>query len=51
MGAAAREQALQFSWERTFETLFSDVYPLAFVNRRAARLLAQSGALVRSAVS
>ncbi len=51
MGEAARERALEFSWDRTFETLFSDVYPLAFVNRRAARLLAQSGALVRSAVS
>lgn len=51
MGKAARERALQFSWERTFETLFSDVYPLAFANRRAALLRGPSGALVRGAAS
>ncbi len=51
MGAAARERALQFSWERTFETLFSDVYPLAFANRRAALQHGEAGALIRGAAS
>lgn len=51
MGTAARERALQFSWERTFETLFSDVYPLAFANRRAALLRGEAGALLRGAAS
>lgn len=51
MGRAARERALQFSWERTFETLFSDVYPLAFANRRAALQAERSGALLRGAAS
>lgn len=51
MGKAARERALQFSWERTFETLFSEVYPLAFANRRATLLRAEAGALVRGAAS
>ena len=51
MGFAARERALQFSWDRTFETLFSDVYPLAFAHRRQAMLRAQAGALVRGAAS
>ncbi|MBA3526943.1 MAG: glycosyltransferase [Pseudomonadota bacterium] len=51
MGEAARERALQFSWDRTFETLFSDVYPLAFANRRAALSRGQTGALVRGTAS
>lgn len=51
MGAAARKRALEFSWERTFETLFSDVYPLAFANRRAALLRGESEALARGAIS
>jgi alpha-1,6-mannosyltransferase len=51
MGTAARVRALEFSWERTFETLFSDVYPLAFANRRAALLRAEAGTLVRGAAS
>lgn len=51
MGKAARERALQFSWERTFEILFSEIYPLAFANRRAALLRAEAGALVRGAAS
>ena len=51
MGEAARERALQFSWERTFETLFSDVYPLALANRRAALLRGQAGVLARGAAS
>ncbi|HYI42003.1 MAG TPA: glycosyltransferase [Sphingomicrobium sp.] len=51
MGAAARERALQFSWDRTFETLFSDVYPLAFANRQATLRGAEAGSLVRGAAS
>jgi alpha-1,6-mannosyltransferase len=51
MGKAARERALQFSWDRTFEILFSDVYPLAFANRQAALLRGEAGALVRGAAS
>ena len=51
MGEAARERALQFSWDRTFETLFSDVYPLAFANRRAALLREQAAPLLRGAAS
>jgi alpha-1,6-mannosyltransferase len=51
MGESARERALQFSWDRTFETLFSDVYPLAFATRRAAVRGAEAGALVRGAAS
>ena len=51
MGKAARKRALQFSWDRTFETLFSDVYPLAFASRRAALLRGDAGALVRGAAS
>ena len=51
MGEAARERALQFSWDRTFETLFTDVYPLAFANRRASVLRGEADALVRGTVS
>ena len=51
MGSAGRERALQFSWDRTFETLFTDVYPLAFANRRAAMLREEAGALARGAAS
>lgn len=51
MGLAGRERALQFSWDRTFETLFTDVYPLAFANRRAAMLREEAGALAPGAVS
>lgn len=37
MGEAARAHVEgQFSWERTFQTLFGDIYPLAFAARRAA---------------
>lgn len=37
MGDAARAHVLgQFSWDRTFQTLFSEVYPEAFAMRRAA---------------
>ncbi|HET7316692.1 MAG TPA: glycosyltransferase [Sphingomicrobium sp.] len=37
MGRAAREHVEgQFSWERTFRTLFSEIYPQAFAARRAA---------------
>jgi alpha-1,6-mannosyltransferase len=37
MGETARAHVLgQFSWERTFQTLFAEVYPEAFAARRAA---------------
>jgi alpha-1,6-mannosyltransferase len=37
MGEAARAHVLgQFSWDRTFQTLFAEVYPEAFAVRRAA---------------
>lgn len=37
MGEAARAHVEgQFSWERTFQTLFGDIYPQAFAARRAA---------------
>lgn len=37
MGEAARSHVEgQFSWERTFQTLFGDIYPQAFAARRAA---------------
>ena len=37
MGEAARVHVEgQFSWERTFQTLFGDIYPQAFAARRAA---------------
>ena len=39
----ARAQALQFSWERSMEALFGDVYPGAFA-RRAERQVAPEGA-------
>ncbi|MBA2636076.1 MAG: hypothetical protein H0U83_05240 [Sphingomonas sp.] len=51
MGEAARERALEFSWDRTFEILFSEVYPLALANRRAAVVRAAAGSLVRGAAS
>ena len=33
MGASARSHALQFSWDRSMEDLFTRVYPNAFANR------------------
>jgi alpha-1,6-mannosyltransferase len=33
MGRNACEHALQFSWERSMETLFGTVYPAAFASR------------------
>lgn len=37
MSAEARAQALQFSWARSMEVLFGEVYPAAFA-RRAGRV-------------
>ena len=34
MATAARAHALSFSWDRSMETLFGDVYPAAFERRR-----------------
>ena len=36
MGAKARAHALQFSWERSMETLFGQLYPAAFAARAAS---------------
>jgi alpha-1,6-mannosyltransferase len=41
MAREARERALQFSWDRSMEALFSEVHPAAFA-RRAERRLAAS---------
>jgi alpha-1,6-mannosyltransferase len=38
MAAAARAHALQFSWDRSMETLFGEVYPAAFQRRTARRV-------------
>ena len=35
MGAAARENALSFSWARSMEILFDDVYPKALARAQA----------------
>jgi alpha-1,6-mannosyltransferase len=47
MGEAARQHALQFSWERSMEALFGRVYPNAFA-QRARRLSEQAAAGQRS---
>jgi len=45
MGVAAREHVEgQFSWERTFRTLFGEIYPAAFAARRAALRTQRQGA-------
>ena len=36
MGAKARAHAQQFSWERSMETLFGQLYPAAFAARAAS---------------
>lgn len=38
MGRAARAHALQFSWERSMEALFGQVYPQAFERQRERQL-------------
>jgi len=43
MAVEARANALQFSWDRSMETLFGSVYPSAFA-RRAGRPLAAPAA-------
>jgi hypothetical protein len=48
MSAAARGQALQFSWVSSMEALFGRVYPEAF-ERRRERLLALGGTAVAAA--
>jgi hypothetical protein len=45
MAAKAREAALQFSWDRSMESLFGEVHPTAFA-RRAERQLSQSTSAV-----
>jgi hypothetical protein len=36
MAREARAEALQYSWDRSMETLFGEVYPSAFARRGAA---------------
>ncbi|MES2136875.1 MAG: glycosyltransferase [Pseudomonadota bacterium] len=38
IAAAARAEALRFSWDSSMETLFGDVYPRAFARRAEQRL-------------
>ena len=38
MGRAAREHALQFSWDSSMEALFAHVYPAAFERQRERQL-------------
>jgi alpha-1,6-mannosyltransferase len=38
MASAARAHALQFSWDRSMETLFGEIYPAAFERRATRRL-------------
>jgi alpha-1,6-mannosyltransferase len=38
MREAARQHALQFSWDRSMETLFGQVYPVAFERQRERQL-------------
>jgi alpha-1,6-mannosyltransferase len=38
MRAAAREHALQFSWDSSMEALFGRVYPAAFERQRERQL-------------
>lgn len=47
MAAKAREAALQFSWDRSMESLFGEVHPTAFA-RRAARQLSHSSSAAPS---
>lgn len=44
MSGQARDHALQFSWERSMEALFSEVYPAAFSRRSAAIAAAPAAA-------
>lgn len=44
MADRARTQALQFSWERSMEALFGEVYPAAFAKRRGLRIAAPAPA-------
>ena len=47
MGEAARDHALQFSWDRSMEALFRRVYPNAFA-RRAEQLAPGTSAAARA---
>ena len=44
MAAAAREHALQFSWQRSMEALFGHIYPAAFARRSGQVFAAPAGA-------
>jgi glycosyltransferase involved in cell wall biosynthesis len=51
MSEQARAHALQFSWERSMEALFGEVYPAAFARRAETVALASArsaGPLVRA---
>jgi alpha-1,6-mannosyltransferase len=44
MAAEARAHALQFSWERSMEALFGEIYPTAFARRRGRSVEAPAAA-------
>src|SRR5207248_9721101 len=44
MAAEAREHALQFSWKRSMEALFGQIYPAAFARRAGRPAAAPSAA-------
>jgi alpha-1,6-mannosyltransferase len=44
MAAAAREHALQFSWQHSMEALFGHIYPAAFARRAGHVFVAPAGA-------
>lgn len=44
MAEQARALALQFSWERSMEALFGEVYPAAFARRSERQLVARASA-------
>jgi hypothetical protein len=46
MADKARAEALKFSWDRSMELLFGQVYPAAFARRAEAAVAAPAGAAV-----
>ena len=44
IGAAARDHALQFSWQTSMEALFGEVYPAALARRGEVSLGASAAA-------
>ena len=46
MAREARAEALQFSWERSMEALFGQVYPAAFARRASSAVSAPVAAAI-----